>query len=43
MNEKDNFWSLIGFIKVSPARLNCVLSIGNTYKMPIEIAKEEPH
>ena len=40
MYEKDNFWSLIGFIKVSPARLNCVLSIGNTYKMPIEIAKE---
>lgn len=36
----DDFWMLIGFIKVSPARLNCVLAIGDTYKMPTEIAKE---
>lgn len=43
MSEKEseqNFWSLIGYIKVSPARLNCVKIIGLEYKMPTEIVKE---
>ena len=43
MSQKEsepNFWSLIGYIKVSPARLNCVKIIGSEYKMPTEIAKE---
>ena len=40
-NESEpNFWSLIGYIKVSPARLNCIKSIGTEYKMPTEIAQE---
>ena len=37
---EQNFWTLMGFIKISPARLNCVLCIGTRYKMPTEIAKE---
>lgn len=36
-NQNKIFWSLIGFIKVSPARLNCVTCIGTEYKMPKEI------
>lgn len=43
MSQKElepNFWSLIGYIKVSPARLNCIKIIGTEYKMPKEIAKE---
>lgn len=43
MSQKEyesNFWSLIGYIKVSPARLNCIKSIGTEYKMPTEISKE---
>ena len=42
MSQKEsepNFWSLIGYIKVSPARLNCIKSIGTEYKMPTEISK----
>lgn len=35
---EPNFWSLIGYIKVSPARLNCITYIGTEYKMPKEIA-----
>ena len=35
-----NIWELIGFIKVSQARYNCIKSIGNDYKMPTEIVKE---
>lgn len=38
--EEPNFWSLIGYIKVSPARLNCIKCIASEYKMPTEIAKE---
>ena len=43
MNKKEfepKFWSLVGYIKVSPARLNCIKIIGTEYKMPTEIAKE---
>ena len=43
MSKKEsepNFWSLVGYIKVSPARLNCVMCIGTEYKMPTEIAQE---
>lgn len=43
MSQKElepNFWSLIGYIKVSPARLNCIKIIGTEYKMPKEIAQE---
>ena len=36
----NEFWALVGFIKVSPARLNCIRCIGKEYKMPTEIAKE---
>ena len=37
-NESEpNFWSLIGYIKVSPARLNCITCIDTEYKMPKEI------
>lgn len=32
-----NIWELIGFIKVSEARYNCVMCIGTEYKMPKEI------
>ena len=39
-DSKTNFWSLMGFIKVSPARLNCIMCIGTEYKMPTEIAHE---
>lgn len=37
---KVNIWELIGFIKISPARYNCIKSIGKGYKMPTEIVKE---
>ena len=43
MSQKEsepNFWSLIGYIKVSPARLNCIKYIGTEYTMPTEISKE---
>lgn len=40
-NESNpNFWSLVGYVKVSPARLNCIVCIGTEYKMPTEIAQE---
>lgn len=40
-NESNfNIWELIGFIKISPARYNCIKTIGNGYKMPTEIVKE---
>lgn len=28
---EQNFWSLIGYIKVSPARLTCIKCIGTEY------------
>ena len=37
---QTNIWKLVGFIKVSKARYNCIKSIGENYKMPSEIAKE---
>lgn len=39
MNEKE-LYSIIGFIKISSYRENTLKSIGNTLKMPSEIAKE---
>ena len=45
MNMSNNelepqIWELIGFVKVSPARYNCISCIGKNYKMPSEIAKQ---
>lgn len=37
---EPKIWELIGFIKVSPARYNCITCIGRNYKMPSEIAKQ---
>ena len=40
-NESNfNIWELIGFIKISPARYNCIKTIANGYKMPTEIVKK---
>jgi len=39
MNEKE-FYLLLGFVKISEYRMNTLKSIGETLKMPSEIARE---
>lgn len=39
MNEKE-LYSILGFVKVSKYRIGTLKAIGNTYKMPSEIARE---
>ncbi|MBQ8017255.1 MAG: MarR family transcriptional regulator [Methanobrevibacter sp.] len=39
MDEKE-FFLILGFVKISPYRTNTLKSIGNTLKMPSEIARE---
>lgn len=39
MDEKE-FYSILGFIKISPYRTNTLKSIGEGLKIPSEIAKE---
>lgn len=39
MDEKELF-EILGYVKISPYRTNTLKSIGNTLKMPSEIAKE---
>ena len=39
MNEKE-LYSILGFVKVSKYRTDTLKTIGHTYKMPTEIARE---
>lgn len=39
MNEKE-LYSILGFVKVSKYRTDTLKTIGHTYKMPSEIARE---
>jgi len=39
MNEKE-LYSILGFVKVSKYRTYTLKTIGHTYKMPTEIARE---
>lgn len=39
MNEKE-LYSILGYVKVSKYRTNTLKTIGHTYKMPTEIARE---
>ena len=39
MNEKE-LYAILGFIKVSKYRIGTLKAIGNTFKMPSEIARE---
>lgn len=39
MNEKE-FYLILGFVKISQYRINTLKSIGETLKMPSEIARE---
>lgn len=39
MNEKE-LYSILGYVKVSKYRTDTLKTIGHTYKMPTEIARE---
>ncbi len=39
MDEKE-FYLILGFVKIPPYRTKTLKSIGNTFKMPSEIARE---
>lgn len=39
MNEKE-LYSILGFVKISKYRIETLKTIGNSYKMPSEIARE---
>lgn len=39
MNEKE-LYSILGFVKISKYRIETLKAIGNSYKMPSEIARE---
>lgn len=39
MNEREFFYAM-GYVKVSPSRTKVLRSLGNSFKMPSEIAKD---